>query len=166
MPKSTYGTVIAGCGHEYQGYNEPQLIWPYCRQCMRTMRFKMRAENLARQRLLAERSGNSRSYYIPEHVRRAVYERDRWVCQLCHEDVDPDLKAPDIWSASLDHIICRSWTSEPDHSESNLRLAHRWCNAVRGDESTHSADVLAHPSISRGVARGVTPLEPTERTAG
>ncbi len=30
----------------------------------------------------------------------------------------------------------------PDHSPENLRLAHRWCNAVRGDETYYSADIL------------------------
>lgn len=146
MPKSTYGTVVAGCGHEYQGYDEPHLIWPRCRRCMREMRFKMQAENAERRRLLAERVSTSESYYIPKAVRLAVYERDGWVCQLCLEDVDPDLHYSDIWSATLDHIICRSWTTEPDHSEGNLRLAHRWCNAVRGNESHHAADVLRPPA--------------------
>lgn len=36
--------------------------------------------------------------------------------------------------------------SEPDHSPANLRLAHRWCNSVRGDESIHAADILLPPS--------------------
>lgn len=73
-------------------------------------------------------------FRIPDSVRFGVYKRDGWVCQLCLEPVDGDLPVTDIWSATLDHIICQSWTDEPDHSPSNLRLAHRWCNSVRGDE--------------------------------
>ena len=64
--------------------------------------------------------------------RRAIYQRDGWVCQLCHLPVDPDLDPNDHWAASLDHIECQSWTLVPDHGDSNLRLAHRMCNSIRG----------------------------------
>lgn len=76
-------------------------------------------------------------------VRAAIYERDGWVCQLCSDPVDPDLDPLDNWAASLDHIVCRSWTEEPDDSPENLRLAHRWCNSVRGDETYYPGEVLA-----------------------
>lgn len=86
------------------------------------------------------RSGRFR---IPPKVRQAIYVRDRWTCQLCMEPVDPDLPPSDVWAATLDHIECQSWALIPDHSPSNLRLAHRWCNSVRGDESYYSAVVLS-----------------------
>lgn len=93
------------------------------------------------------RASNSRHdlargrFNISRRVRLMVYERDEWVCQLCLEDVDPDLWLNDPsndWAPSLDHIECQSWTDEPDHSPSNLRLAHRWCNAVRSDGRYYS----------------------------
>jgi 5-methylcytosine-specific restriction endonuclease McrA len=71
---------------------------------------------------------------VPPQVRLAIYERDGWVCQLCHEPVDPDLDQSDVWGATLDHIECQSWALIPDHRPTNLRLAHRWCNSARGDE--------------------------------
>lgn len=74
--------------------------------------------------------------------RLAIYERDSWVCQLCFEPVDPDLHYLDDWAASLDHIVCQSWTLLPDHSPENLRLAHRWCNSVRGNEQYYTAEDL------------------------
>ena len=76
-------------------------------------------------------------------VRAAIYERDGWVCQLCFEPVDPELGPSDIWAATLDHIVCRSWTLIPDHRPENLRLAHRWCNSVRSDETHYPGEVLA-----------------------
>ncbi|MFC7330808.1 MULTISPECIES: HNH endonuclease [Nocardiopsidaceae] len=76
-------------------------------------------------------------------TRLAIYERDGWICQLCSEPVDPDLPYLDNWAASLDHIVCQAWTDEPDHSPENLRLAHRWCNSVRGDETYYETSVLA-----------------------
>ncbi len=79
-------------------------------------------------------------------IRVDIYERDEWTCQLCFEPVDRDLMTLDpsnVWAPTLDHIVCQSWTSEPDHSPENLRLAHRWCNSVRSDESTYTASHLS-----------------------
>lgn len=83
------------------------------------------------------------TFLVPVVVRLAIYERDGWTCQLCFDPVDPDLPPSDAWAATLDHIVCQSWTDEPDHSPSNLRLAHRWCNSVRGAEAYYTAADLA-----------------------
>lgn len=73
----------------------------------------------------------------------AIYERDGWTCQLCMEPVDPALPPGDVWSATLDHIVPQSHMLIPDHSDDNLRLAHLWCNSVRGDETYYTAADLA-----------------------
>lgn len=73
--------------------------------------------------------------------RLAIYERDGWVCQLCMEPTDRDLMSTDPrndWAPSLDHIEPQSHALIPDHSPANLRLAHRWCNSVRGDLTYYS----------------------------
>lgn len=82
-------------------------------------------------------------FLVPLGVRTAIYERDHWTCQLCMEVVDRTLGPSDPWGATLDHIIPRSWQLVPDDSPRNLRLAHRWCNSVRGDEQHFTADDLA-----------------------
>lgn len=87
-------------------------------------------------------NANRRRFAIRPADRLAIYERDGWICQLCHEVVDRNLGPSDLWAATLDHIECQAWGT-PDHSAENLRLAHRWCNSVRGDERYYSADVLA-----------------------
>lgn len=84
---------------------------------------------------------HGKRFLIAPRKRLAIYERDGWVCQLCLEAVDPSLPPSDVWAATLDHIVCRSW-GEPDDSPENLRLAHRWCNSVRGDESRYTVDDL------------------------
>lgn len=63
---------------------------------------------------------------------REIYERDEWVCQICHEPVDPAAMWPDPRCASLDHIIpvSRPGTS---HTRANVRLAHLDCNIARGN---------------------------------
>ena len=91
------------------------------------------------------RSRERRRYgqYVDDRTRASIYERDGWICQLCFDPVDPDLHYLDNWAATLDHIVCQSWTESPDHSPSNLRLAHRWCNSVRGNEEHYTAEDLA-----------------------
>lgn len=90
---------------------------------------------------------------IPPSVRQAVYERDGWICQICLDPVDPSLPPGSMWRPSLDHIVCRSWTDEPDNSPQNLRLAHKWCNSVRSDERAYTdADI----GRSHGSARTCT----------
>lgn len=90
----------------------------------------------------AKNASNNRRgrFVIPAKRRLAIYERDGWVCQLCREPVDP--AATDIWRPTLDHIAPQSHQLIPDHSDANLRLAHMWCNSVRGDESHYTEDDL------------------------
>lgn len=72
-------------------------------------------------------------FKVTDKLRLAIYERDAYTCQLCSESVDATLHYQDRMSATLDHIIPQSWMLIPDHSEGNLRLAHRGCNSTRGD---------------------------------
>lgn len=95
----------------------------------------------------ARRATKKRSRFrISDRDRLAIYERDGWTCQLCQGPVDRDLPVTDDWAASLDHVECQSWALIPDHSPANLRLAHRWCNAVRGDGSVYSDDFFRLPA--------------------
>lgn len=84
-------------------------------------------------------------FAISARARLAIYERDAWTCQLCMEPVEASLMALDPlndWAPSLDHIVPQS--KGGTHGEDNLRLAHRWCNAVRGDDSYYTeADLRA-----------------------
>ena len=75
--------------------------------------------------------------------RRRLYERDNWTCQICAEPIDREAHYMDPWAPSLDHIVPQSHTLIPDHSDENLRTAHRWCNSVRGDLSHYTdADLI------------------------
>ena len=73
-------------------------------------------------------------WWINPIQRNAIYVRDNWVCQICRKPVDRTLDhATDPMGATLDHITPQSLSDEPDHSPSNLRLAHRVCNSARGN---------------------------------
>ena len=68
--------------------------------------------------------------FVDASTRRAIYERDGWVCQLCEAPVDPGATAH-AERASLDHIVPQSRGGS--HDSSNLRMAHVGCNARRRD---------------------------------
>lgn len=85
------------------------------------------AEKDARRRALL----NQQSDPVTERVDRdAVFERDGWVCQLCHTPVDRDLVYPDPMSKSLDHKIPLAVGG--GHVENNVQLAHLRCNLAKG----------------------------------
>lgn len=79
-------------------------------------------------------------FSVSRRERFAIYERDSWTCQLCNCPVDPEAAVNSAGSATLDHIIPQSMQLVPDHSAANLRLAHMWCNAARGDGSNMSEE--------------------------
>lgn len=60
-----------------------------------------------------------------------VFDRDRWVCGLCHEAIDPVLKWPEPLSVSLDHIVPLS--KGGSHSLMNVQAAHLVCNVSKGN---------------------------------
>lgn len=60
-----------------------------------------------------------------------IYERDRWVCQICKRRVPKDKKVPHPLAPTLDHIIPMSCEGG-DHVHENVRLAHFRCNIRRG----------------------------------
>ena len=77
--------------------------------------------------------------FVDAPTRRAIYERDGWVCQLCEAPVDPGATAH-AERASLDHIVPQSRGGS--HDPSNLRMAHVGCNARRRDRVDDLEGVL------------------------
>lgn len=63
---------------------------------------------------------------------KTLAERDGLQCGICDETVDMDLKFPDPFSPSVDHIIpsSRGGTHDPE----NLQLAHLWCNWIKNTQ--------------------------------
>lgn len=61
---------------------------------------------------------------------REVFDRDGWICGLCAEPVDPELRWPDPLSVSLDHVIPLSRGGS--HSRANTQCSHLRCNVSKG----------------------------------
>jgi 5-methylcytosine-specific restriction endonuclease McrA len=59
-----------------------------------------------------------------------VFDRDDWICQLCHTDIPRDAVWPDVMSAAMDHI--KPLSKGGDHSYANCQASHLRCNASKG----------------------------------
>ena len=70
-----------------------------------------------------------------------VYERDGWICGICDEPVDKNLKWPDPLSPSLDHV--QPLSKGGHHVLSNVQLAHLECNVRKGDEFSLRVDEMS-----------------------
>jgi 5-methylcytosine-specific restriction endonuclease McrA len=60
-----------------------------------------------------------------------IFDRDGWICGICSQPIDADLKAPDPRSKSLDHVI--PIAKGGDHLRSNVHAAHLSCNQSKSD---------------------------------
>lgn len=60
-----------------------------------------------------------------------VFERDRWVCQICLRRISKRLQWPDPMSVSLDHVVPVSEGGA--HTRANTRAAHLRCNVARSN---------------------------------
>lgn len=108
-----------------------------CEPCVQWNRYQAKAY---RQQRKAEgrpvRIGGGGGPWIPRAVRDAVFARDS-ECGLCGGVLDMGADPQSDWYPSLDHIIPQS--KGGTHTVDNLRLAHRWCNSVRGDGTYHQS---------------------------
>ncbi len=72
--------------------------------------------------------------WIDPTTRYSIYHRDGWACHLCNKPVPRNLQwCNEDWQPdypTLDHIVPRSHGGTDDPS--NLRLAHMYCNSIRG----------------------------------
>lgn len=62
-------------------------------------------------------------------LRRWVLDRDRWICQLCSEPIDPTVPHPEPDSAQVHHTRGKAYGDDPRY----LQAAHRRCNLDAGD---------------------------------
>ena len=60
---------------------------------------------------------------------RRLAQRDGTDCKICGDAVDMNAVKPDLFRASVDHIVPRAVGGTDDPT--NLQLAHLWCNQVK-----------------------------------
>ncbi len=109
----------------------------YCKRCLAGL---MRNEDHLRALYDAwvrrDRDDGGRRAFLnrinsPEKFSRwDIFERDGWVCQICHELVDETMDGHKPLGPTLDHIIPVSRGGT--HTWDNVQLAHRRCNSRKG----------------------------------
>lgn len=68
-------------------------------------------------------------------LRMQILERDRWICKLCHEPINPLITDPnDPRSAQVHHTMGKDAGDDPRY----LAATHRECNQRAGDPTKHN----------------------------
>jgi 5-methylcytosine-specific restriction endonuclease McrA len=60
-----------------------------------------------------------------------IFDRDDWICRICHRSIGRHYRFPDGLSASLDHVIPIS--KGGDHTRANVQSTHLRCNMRKGN---------------------------------
>jgi hypothetical protein len=116
---------------------QPTSLWTPARTALsmsRTRATSTRGTYLARTRGMRTAAKEIAHNIDP----RQIYERDRWVCQICTQPVDEALTWPDPMSPSLDHVtpvICGG-----QHVAANMQTSHLICNIRKGNAPPAGAD--------------------------
>ncbi len=67
-----------------------------------------------------------------------IFERDGWICQLCQQPIEKELKSPSPGSVSLDHIQPVSLGGP--HTWDNVQTAHLRCNKKKSNKHPDSIE--------------------------
>ena len=84
-----------------------------------------RADAKDRRRALKRGAGGKALVY-----RKRIFERDRWICQLCGRKVNRSAVAPHPKSPTLDHVVPLAKGGR--HEPANVQCAHFRCNLLKG----------------------------------
>ena len=151
---STPGPICLTCRARARGCLTPEVrAGGYakcrCEGCVQAARDAVRASNLEYLELHGEsrlttwwRTNAPDHFRLSRDHRLSLYERDNWMCGICHEPTSRTWTAMDPLSPTLDHIEPKSRVLIPDHGDANLRTAHAICNKMRGNRMEPD-DVIA-----------------------
>jgi 5-methylcytosine-specific restriction endonuclease McrA len=122
------------CGREYQPFNANRK---YCSAAC-TRRAVRRVEKAARR---ARKRNLPRERVSP----RKVFERDGWVCRMCHRPTIRKHSNTDD-SPELDHIVPLAHGGS--HTYGNTQLLCRKCNGAKGFKLLGDLDLGGRPQMS------------------
>lgn len=80
------------------------------------------------------RRAAQRAAYVADVNRKAIYERDKWKCQLCGKRIDRNAVVPQYLAATIDHVI--PLANGGTHEPANVQAAHYICNVAKGSRET------------------------------
>jgi hypothetical protein len=120
------------CGDSIEPSAPPQQH--QCGKCSEERRREVKRQ-ARRRRRARERSVESEPYTLAE-----IAERDKYRCGICRKRVAMTKSVPHPKAPTIDHIIPISQLG-PD-IKTNVRLAHFWCNSVRGAGDDEAVQLL------------------------
>lgn len=109
------------CSAECKKERAKQVILIY-RQTKRGQAVYLKAKRSDDRR----RKRRKRTTVVERFDDEEIFERDRWICQLCGKRVRKGKTVPDPQAPTLDHIIPLSRDGE--HTRANVQCAHFQCN--------------------------------------
>lgn len=117
LPRPIRSGECLECGAQFATTRSLQT---YCsRDCKdRASKFRRRAVKVG-------------AFVAPVH-RQAIYERDKWTCQLCGKKIKRNAVAPHPLSATIDHVIPLRCDDRGTHEPANCQTAHFLCNSSKG----------------------------------
>ena len=76
-----------------------------------------------------------RGKWISDQRRYAIYDRDNFVCKICHEECSESYSVDDLLSPTLDHVLpwSKAVTWQLRDDDFNIRTVHWSCNSSRQD---------------------------------
>lgn len=112
----------------------PRWIAGDCRRCGRAFVAVDQLTTLycsprcARSDARDRRRARKRQAYVERVIRRKVFDRDGWRCQICRSSrrIDPTREPPHAKAATIDHIIPLALGGK--HEPVNCQTAHYICN--------------------------------------
>ena len=82
-----------------------------------------------------------RGAYVAPVNRRAIFERDRWRCELCGRKLKRAAVSPHPLAPVLDHLLPLAQGGK--HEPANVQAAHWLCNSIKGDRVWPGGEQLA-----------------------
>jgi hypothetical protein len=125
------------CGKEYAPSNPMGRMRTWCSdECQQELERRKRqteAYKEAARRHKDRRRARKRNAYVAPVSRKMIYERDKWICQLCGGKVHKNRMVPHPKAPVLDHVIPLACGGT--HEPANVQLAHFLCNSIKSDRA-------------------------------
>ena len=144
MPKAP---SLCSCGTEMKPRAKA------CKECREAIEAKYRQQYSKAYRKTDTAKAHKKAYKTKRRAKESatihivkpdyVFERDKWICQLCKGKTPKALRESNEDSApTLDHII--SLAEGGDHTYANLQCACRRCNMSKGSKSRGQLGLSLH----------------------
>lgn len=142
--KAPLSLSCKACGEPFEPNGRWEVCSPEC-QSVRDQRWKTDPRVIDQKKMRsAKRRAIKRGVQLEDFYHSEIFNRDRWICQICLLPVDRSKTFPHHLSPSIDHIVPLS--KGGPHRRFNVQCAHWICNIRK---STKPMARMAPPEGAR-----------------